>query len=134
MSEVIVGNSDGSGSNDRINKPVGAAGERAVVDPHMARTKDGYGITIGHGPPTIVSRRATNHCIPSWLAVMNVDSMDDDVRHVLDGDARAIGDVHIGPASVDGLEAVHDQFLLEGDHHVALEYNPEGPVLDHGVP
>lgn len=56
MSKVVVGNGDSSGSNDCINKPISTAREGTVVDPYMASTKDGNTITIGHSPPTIVSR------------------------------------------------------------------------------
>lgn len=65
---------------------------------------------------------------------MNVNSMDDDIGHILNGYACTIGNVDIDPTSIYGLEAVHDQLLLEGDHHIALEHDPEGPVLDHSVP
>lgn len=134
MGEVVVGNSDGSGAHDSIHKPIGAVGERAVVDPHMAGTKDRDRITIGHGPPPKVSGRAANHGIACGLAVMDVDAMDDDVGDILDGEARAIGNVDIDATPINGLEAVHNEFLLEFDHHIPLEHDPEGPVLDHRMP
>lgn len=62
-----------------------------------------------------------------------MDAVDDDVRHVLDRDARAVGDVDVDAAAVDGLEAVHDELFLQGYDHVALEDDPERLVLDHGV-
>lgn len=50
--------------------------------------------------------------------------MDDHIRHELDRDASSKRDVNIGTAAIDGLEAVHDEFLLQRDHHVSLEHDP----------
>lgn len=77
---------------------------------------------------------AANHGVTRWLAVVNVDAVDDDVGDELDGYARAVGDVDVDAAPVDGLEAVHYQLLLQRDHHVPLEHDPQGSVLNHGVP
>jgi hypothetical protein len=64
---------------------------------------------------------------------VDVEPVDDDVGDVLDGDAGTIGDVHVGATSVDGLEAVHDELLLERDDHVPLEDDPERLFLDDGI-
>lgn len=64
---------------------------------------------------------------------MYMQPMHNHVRDKLYRNARTIGNVHVGPTSIYGLEAVHDQLLLELDHHVALEDNPERVVLDDGV-
>ena len=66
--------------------------------------------------------------------MVDVDAVDDDVADVLEGDAAAAGDVDVGAAAVDGLEAVDDELVLEFDHHVAGEGDPEGVGLDHSVP
>lgn len=55
---------------------------------------------------------------------MDMDTMDDDIGDELDGNAGTKGNVDIGATTIDGLEAVHDEFLLEGDHHVPLEHDP----------
>lgn len=134
VGEVIVGDGYGGGAHDGINKAVGAVRERAVVHPHVAGAKNGDAIPISHRPPAIVGRRATDHGVPGWLAIMDVEAVDDDVGDELDSDAGAVGDVHVGAAAVDGLEAVHDELLLEGDDHVTLEHDPEGLILDDGMP
>lgn len=56
--------------------------------------------------------------------------MNDDVSHKLDCDAGSIGYVNVGPTTINGLEAVHDQFLLQLNHHIPLEDNPERLVLN----
>lgn len=104
-----------------------------MVHPDVACAKDGHTITVGHGAPPIVAWRAAHHGVPCGLAVVDVEPVDDDVGDVLDGDTGTIGDVHVGSSSVDGLEAVHDEFLLERDDHVPLEDDPERLVLDDGV-
>lgn len=50
--------------------------------------------------------------------------MDDDIGHKLDCDASAISYVYIDPTSVNGFKTVHDEFLLQLNHHVPFEHNP----------
>ncbi|RDX74976.1 hypothetical protein CR513_45203, partial [Mucuna pruriens] len=64
---------------------------------------------------------------------MNVQAMDDDIGNKLDCDACPISNVHIHSSCINGLEAVHDQLLLQLNNHVPLEHNPEGSVLDHSM-
>lgn len=134
VGEVVVGHCDCSGTHDGVDEAVGAVGERAMVNPDVAGAEDGDGVAVGHGAPPVVAGRAPDHGIAGGPAVMDVQAMDDDVGDVLDGDAGAIGNVHVGATAVDGLEAVHDQLLLERDHHVALEDDPQRLVADDGVP
>ncbi|RZR77799.1 hypothetical protein BHM03_00002992 [Ensete ventricosum] len=133
VGEVIVGDGNGSGTHDGIDKSIGAVGQRAVVHPNVAGAENGNGIPVSHGSPSIVRRRAADHGIPGGLAAVDVEAMDDDVGDVLDGDAGAIGDVDVDTTSIDGLKAVHDEFFLERDLHVVVEGDPEGHVLDDGV-
>uniref|UniRef100_A0A5K1CVU7 Uncharacterized protein n=1 Tax=Nymphaea colorata TaxID=210225 RepID=A0A5K1CVU7_9MAGN len=133
VGEVIVRNGNGGRCNHGVDKPVGAIREGAVIYPDVAGPEYGDPVSIGHGPPTIVSRRAPDHGVACRLAVVDVYAVDDDVGHVLNGNARAVGDVDVCPAAVDGLVAVHDELLLEDDDHVALEHDPEWLVLDDGV-
>lgn len=80
-----------------------------------------------------MARRATNHCVPCGLTIMDVETVNYDVCDELDGDASPVGNVNIGSTSIDGLEAVHDELLLEGNHHVPLEHNPQRLVLNDSV-
>jgi hypothetical protein len=64
---------------------------------------------------------------------MYVETMNYDICDKLDGDASPIGNVNIGSTSIDGLEAVHDELLLEGNHHVPLEHNPQRLVLNDSM-
>lgn len=95
-----------------------------MVNPNMARSENRDPIAVGHGPPAIMRRRAANHGVAGRFAVVDVEAMDDDIRDELDGNAGAVSYVDVGAACVDGLEAVHDQLLLQRDHHVALEHDP----------
>lgn len=134
VGEVVVGHSDGSGTHNGVDEAVGAVGEGAVVDPDVAGAEDGDGVAVGHGAPPVVAGRAAHHGVAGGAAVVDVEAVDDDVGDVLDGDAGPVGDVHVGAPAVDGLEAVHDELLGEGDDHVALEDDPQRLVLDDGVP
>lgn len=75
-----------------------------------------------------------NHATFFTNNVMDPYPMDDHVAHKLDGDPGAVGYVDPHAAAVDGLVALHYHLLLEVDHHVMREYNPQWLLLDHGVP
>lgn len=66
--------------------------------------------------------------------MVDMDVVDDDVGDVLEGYAAVSGDVDVGAAAVDGFEAVEDELVFEFDQHVGGEDDPEGFVLDDGVP
>lgn len=133
VGHVIVWNGNGSRSHDSINKSISTMGEWIVINPYMARAKNWYGITISHCPPPIVSRWAPNHGITSGFTVVNVKTMNDHVGHKLDSDTTSIGNVHICPTTINGLEAINNQFLFQLNHHVPLEDNPERPILDSSM-
>ena len=59
--------------------------------------------------------------------------MDDHISNKLNSNATSISNVDIDTSSVNGLEAVHYKLLLQCDHHVTLEHNPQRPVLDDSV-
>lgn len=126
VSEVVVRNGDGSGTHNSINKAISTIGKRTMVYPNMTRTKNRNSITISHCPPTIMGRRAADQGIASGLAVMNMNTMNDNVGDELNGNASTISNVDVGAAAIDGLEAVQDEFLSESDDHVMIEDDPEG--------
>lgn len=133
VSHVIVGDGDGGGPVDGVDEPVVAVGQRAVVDPDVAPAEDGHAVAVRDRPPPVVPRRVPHVGVPSLLAVVDVEPVNYDVGHELDGDARPAGNVDAGAAAVEGLEGVHDQLLLQLDRHVALEDDPERLVLDDRV-
>ena len=59
--------------------------------------------------------------------------MNNHIGNVLNSNATSIGNVDIDSAPVDRLKAVHDQFLLQPYHHVALEHDPERLLLDDSM-
>lgn len=80
-----------------------------------------------------MGRRAADQGIASGLAVMNMNTMNDNVGDELNGNASTISNVDVGAAAIDGLEAVQDEFLSESDDHVMIEDDPEGLWLDGSV-
>jgi hypothetical protein len=50
--------------------------------------------------------------------------MDDHVRDELESQASSSGDVDVEASAIDGLEAGHDQLILELDVHVLCEVDP----------
>ena len=77
--------------------------------------------------------RASHHGIASGLAIMDVQTVNDNISDKLDSDASSISNVDISPTAINGLEAVHDQLLLQLDNHVPLEHNPQRFFLDDSV-
>ena len=133
VGKVVVGNGNGSWAHDSINEAISTAREWIVIDPYMAWTKNRNGIAIGHCPPPKVTWWAPHHGIPSGLAVMDVKTMNYNIRDKLDGDACSISNVDIDPTPINCFEAVHDELLLQCDHHVSLEHNPERSILDDSM-
>lgn len=60
--------------------------------------------------------------------------MYDNIGDKLSGDASAMSNVNIDSTSINGFEAVHDEFLLEVDHHTGFENNPKRFGLNHSMP
>ncbi|GLU03795.1 hypothetical protein SLE2022_209740 [Rubroshorea leprosula] len=62
-----------------------------------------------------------------------MDTVNDNVGHVLNRDLPPISNVNVGTAAIDRLEAVHNQLLLEFNHHVMFEDDPQRPILENGM-
>lgn len=80
-----------------------------------------------------MSRGISHICVSPWFTVVNVETMDYNVRHVLNRNARPTGDMDTSATAVYGLEGIHNQFLFQSNDHVASEDDPKGFVLDDGV-
>jgi hypothetical protein len=132
--KVIVGDRDTVGAFNDIDKPIGAAGEVAMVDPDVLRAEDVDAIAVRLAAVTHMAGRAAHVAGTGRFAVVDVHAVDDDVADELHGEARAARDVHVGAPAVDGLEAVHDELALELDVHVVAEHDPQRLLLDHAPP
>ena len=122
---MAVGDGNGSGSHDGINKSIIAISHGNMIDPDIARTKDGNAISITLSPQPIMCLGISDHSTPMNLNVVDLNSMDDDVADKLDGDASTTGNVDLNASSINGLIAGHDELLLEFDHHAAFKDNPQ---------
>ena len=69
-------------------------------------------------------RVVSNQSIPGRFTVMNTDSMNDDVANILKCEASTVSDVNVMATAIDGLVAIHDEFLTELDGHVRGEDDP----------
>lgn len=56
--------------------------------------------------------------------MVHVDVVDDDIRHVLNGNTSAAGDVDVGATAVDRFKTVDDKFVFQPYSHVGGEYDP----------
>lgn len=132
--EVVVGDGDPRGAHYGVDQAVRAVRQRAVVDPDLPGVEYGDPVAVRPAPPAHVGRARGNVGVAAGLAVVDVDVVDDDVGHELERHAPVAHDVDVGAAAVDGLEAVHDELVLQLDGHVGGEHDPERLLLDHGVP
>lgn len=131
MRHVVVGNRDGCRSMYGIDEPVVTIRQRAMVNPNVLPAENRHAVPIRLRPPPRVVRRVSNVPVPGLLTVVYVDPMDDDVGDLMYGDAWSIANVNASTSTVYGLERVHDQLLLQLDHHVPLENDPQRLVLNH---
>lgn len=134
VGQVVVRDGNGCGFLDDVDEPISTVGERVVVHPDVGRAKDADRIAIARAPQSDVGNRVPDHAPTGRDDVVEVDAVDYDVLHELDGDPRAPGDMDVDAAAVDGLVASHDQLLLQVDDHVAREDDPQRLGLDHRVP
>lgn len=121
---IIVRNRNSRGSMNSINQSITAVRKRAMIHPNMASPENRNPVSVRQSPPPIMPRRVSNISIPALLAVVDVQTMDDDIRHVLNSNARPAGDVYIGSSAVDGLERVHHELLFQLNGHVTFEDDP----------
>lgn len=64
---------------------------------------------------------------------MDMQTMNYNICDKLDCNACSISNVDIDSTAINGLEAIHDKLLLQLDHHVTFEHNPEGLILDDSM-
>ena len=101
-----------------INEPIKGPRKSAVINPHIGGGEHCDSIPVG---------------VPAG-AVMDAEPVDYNMAHLLDRDARPIGNLNLGPPPINRLVAVQLELVLERDHHVTTENYPEWFGLDHAVP
>lgn len=104
-----------------------------MIDPNVAGSENGDGITITLCSQANMVVRVSNHATLLRYDVLDANSVDDNVVHELNGEASAVPKHHVGAATVDGLVGGNHQLLIQFDHHAALEDDPQGAPLGHGV-
>lgn len=103
MSEMAVGNGDGGGSHDGVDKTIFSVGHGNMVDPNVGGTKDGDTIAVAHGPEADVIRGVSNRATWAGNNVVDLNAVDDDVLDELEGDPSSVGNVDVGAPAIDGL-------------------------------
>ena len=104
-----------------------------MINPNMAAAEDRNAVPVRYGSESEMSRGISHVRVSPWLTVVNVETMDYNVCHVLNGNARPTGDMDASATAVDGFEGIHNQFFFQSNHHIASEDDPEGFILDYGV-
>lgn len=133
MGEVIVWNGNCSWTHNSINETISTIRKRVVINPNMAWTENGNGITISHSPPTIMWWWASNQGITSWFTIMNVETMNDNISNKLDSNTSPIRDMHVHTTSIYCFETIHDQFLLKCDVHITFKHYPQWLILNYSM-
>ena len=110
--KMVVRYGNPSGPHNRIDQPVSAVRQRAMVDPELPGTEDGDAITVRYAPPPNMGWARSYVSVPGGFTVMNMDVVDDDVGDVLECDAAVAGDLDVGAATVNGFVTVEDEFVL----------------------
>lgn len=134
VGQVVVRDSNGRGFLDDVDEPISTVRQRVVVHPDVGRSIDADCIAIAAAPQSDVIHRVPDHATTTRHNVVEVDTMDYDVLHVLHGDPCTVGDVDIGAPAVYRLMAGHDQLLLENNDHASCKDDPQWLGLDHSMP
>ena len=133
LSEITVGDSNASRAHDGIEEAIGASCERDMINPNIGGTEQRDPISIRNRAEPIVSRRVANHRIPARLTIMHIDTMYDDIAHILDRDARPVRNVDLVTSPVDSLVAIHKELFLKHNVHVSIEDDPKRFGLYDGM-
>ena len=133
LSEQVVWNGDSSGPQDCIDQPICAPWQRTVIHPDWSRRNDVNPISISLTSKSIMCGWAPHICISRRFAVVDMDSMNDDVIHILYCNASSVGNMDFGSSTVNSLVAVHEQLLLQLNIHIFLENDPERLRLDDSM-
>ena len=105
LGEVVVGNGDGRGALDDINKPIRPICKVTVVHPNITWPENVDAIPICPPPLSHMCIAASNHRRTRGDEVVNVDSVNDDVGDELQGEARASSNVDVVSSAVNRFEA-----------------------------
>lgn len=119
--------------HDRVDEPVRAVRQRAVIDPYVPGPEDRYAVAVRLTPVSIMRWAGPHVGLAAGHAVVDMDVVNDNIGDVLECYAGATGNVDVDASPVQGLEAVEDELLLEPYEHVSREGDPEGLCLDHCV-
>lgn len=134
VSEKAVWNGYSSGTHDGVDQSICATWQWTVVNPNCAWSKDGNPISITLGSKPIMCGGAPNICISRRFTVVDMNSMNDNIGHILNCNASSICYMNIGTSTINSLITVHDKLLLELNNHIFLENNPERFGLNNSVP
>lgn len=83
-----------------------------MVNPDMTRAKNGNAVAVRHCSPSIMGRGATNHGITSSFTVMNMETVNNNIGHKLDGNACTVCYVYVSATSIDCFKTVHNKLLF----------------------
>jgi len=125
LCEVVVGDSDVSGSFYGTNQQVSTIGKVQMVQPNLWGIEDVESTSIWLTSLPKMVRRTPNHCRACGHTIINVDTMNNHILNVLYSDACTSSNVNIVATTINCLVAHHDEFLLKLDFHVTLKDNPE---------
>lgn len=125
IGEKVVGNGDGCGTMDDINKAISTTSKEAMIDPYIRGVK--YINTITIRAPTMphVARAVLNYARLSGLAIMNANPMYDNMANMLYGDARPVCYFHFCPSPIYGLVTIYHKFIPQFYNHASREHDPQ---------
>ena len=112
VSEVRVGDCNGSGSNNGINESILTLRHGDMVKPNVRRTVYRQTVPIGSSPHSEMVRRVTDHTTATLRYVVNMQPMDNNMSNKLHRDPRAMRDMDISSSRIDGLEAINQKLLV----------------------
>jgi len=127
VEEPVVGDGHVGGADRHVHQPVLALRQGVVVDPHLGARHQPDGVAVHAAGRLHGAAGPDRRALGLRAAVVDVQPVHDDAAHLVQHDARAARDVHVGAAPVDGREALHEQRLRQPDVHAPREGDPHLP-------
>ena len=131
--EVVVRNGDSSRRMNNIDKAIGAASEKAMVNPNMRRCEYTDRIAIRAEAMTNVHCSTPNKARLPRLTVMNTNPMYNNMAHTLYSDARPVSNLHLRSPPINSLETIHNQLIFQRNHHVLSKNDPKRLSLNYTI-
>lgn len=124
IGEMAVWDGNSGWTHNSINEPIITPSHGNMINPNIRRSINWNPISISLRAVPIMIHRVSNESTTTFLNMMNMEPVDDDVLHKLHRDLTTVADVNIGAARIYGLVISHQKLTAESYVHVTRKRDP----------